>query len=61
MSLRDQNGFLINPKSFSYGGYRIEAMQLDGVTCYDVYFGHVYRDTFKAVEDAKAWIDQPKF
>lgn len=61
MSARDQNGFLISPKRFRYGGYRIETMDFDGVTVYDVYLGHVYRDTFKTIELAKDWIDQPKF
>lgn len=61
MSLRDDNGFLINPKNFTYKGYKIRTMEFDDKTVYDVYFGHVYRETFNSVEAAKAYVDQPRF
>lgn len=59
--LRDANGFLISPKSFKYNGYRITAMDFGDKTVYDVYLGHIYRETFNTVEAAKAYIDQPRF
>jgi len=60
-TLRDENGFLIVPNNFSYGGYKVRAMEFGEKTVYDVYLGHIYRETFNSVEDAKAYIDQPKF
>jgi hypothetical protein len=59
--LRDSNGFLIFPKNFTYKGYRITAMEFDDKTVWDVYLGHVYRETFNSVEDAKRYIEQPRF
>lgn len=61
MSARDEYGFLISPKNFKYKGYQITAMDFGDKTVYDVYLGHVYRDTFNTVEAAKAYVDQPKF
>ena len=61
MSLRDDNGFLINPKNFTYNGYKIRTMEFDTKTVYDVYLGHTYRETFNTVEAAKTYIDQPRF
>lgn len=61
MSARDDMGFLINPKNFTYNGYKIRSMEFDTRTVYDVYLGHIYRETFNTVEAAKAYIDQPKF
>lgn len=61
MSARDEYGFLISPKNFKYKGYQITAMELGGKTVYDLYLGHVYRDTFNTVEAAKAYVDQSKF
>ena len=58
---RDSMGFLINPKSFTYNGYRILAVDFDDKRVYDVYLGHVFRDTFNTVEAAKQYIDQPRF
>ena len=61
MAARDDYGFLINPKNFCYNGYKITAMEFGDKTVYDVYLGHIYRDTFNTVEAAKQFIDQPKF
>lgn len=61
MTARDDYGFLINPKNFRYKGYQITAMEFGDKTVYDVYLGHIYRDTFNTVEAAKQFIDQPKF
>jgi hypothetical protein len=58
---RDSMGFLINPKNFTYNGYRILAVEFEHKTVYDVYLGHVFRDTFNTVEAAKQYIDQPRF
>lgn len=61
MEIRDANGFLINPKNFKYNGYQIRPMDFGDKTVYDVYLGHIYRETFNTVEAAKAYIDQPRF
>jgi len=61
MSARDEMGFLINPQNFTYNGYKIRSIEFDTRTVYDVYLGHIYRETFNTVEAAKAYIDQPKF
>lgn len=61
MSARDEYGFLISPKNFKYKGYQITAMEFENKTVYDVYLGHVYRETFNTVEAAKAYVDQPRF
>lgn len=58
---RDNMGFLIDPRNFTYRGYRILAVDFDDKTVYDVYLGHVFRETFNTVEDAKQYIDQPRF
>jgi hypothetical protein len=59
--LRDSNGFLIVPKNMTYWGYNIRSVTFDDKTVYDVYLGHVYRETFNSVADAKRYIEQPKF
>ena len=61
MSARDDYGFLITPKNFTYKGYHIRAMEFEDKTVYDVYLGHIYRETFNTVEAAKAYVDQPRF
>jgi len=69
IAARDSMGFLINPekrsfattRNFTYKGYRIIAVDFDDKTVYDVYLGHVFRDTFNTVEAAKQYIDQPRF
>lgn len=61
MEIRGSNGFLINPKNFKYNGYQITAVDFGDKTVYDVYLGHIYRETFNTVEAAKAYIDQPRF
>ena len=58
---RDDMGFLISPQNFTYNGYKIRRMDFDDKRVYDVYLGHIYRETFNTVEAAKAYIDQPKF
>jgi len=66
---RDSMGFLINPekrsfattKNFTYKGYRILAVDFDDKTVYDVYLGHIFRDTFNTLKAAKQYIDQPRF
>jgi hypothetical protein len=59
--LRDSNGFLIVPKNMTYWGYNIRSVDWDDKTVYDVYLGHVYRETFNSIADAKRYIEQPKF
>lgn len=61
MSARDDYGFLIAPKNFTYKGYKITSIEFDNKTVYDVYLGHTYRETFNTVEAAKAYVDQPRF
>jgi len=58
---RDSMGFLINPRNFTYKGYRILAVDFDDKTVYDVYLGHIFRDTFNTLKAAKQYIDQPRF
>jgi len=60
--LRDDYGFRIVPKTTKINGYIIEPVTFDsGRTVYDVYLGHIFRDTFNSMEDAKTYINQPKF
>lgn len=61
MAARDEMGFLINPQNFTYNGYKIRSIDFDNKTVYDVYLGHVFRETFNTVEAAKQYIDQPRF
>jgi hypothetical protein len=61
MSARDDYGFLINPKNFTYKGYRITAMEFEDKTVWDVYLGHIYRETFNTAEAAKAYVNQSQF
>ena len=61
MLARDEMGFLISPQNFTYNGYKVRSMDFDDKRVYDVYLGHIYRETFNTVEAAKAYIDQPKF
>jgi len=61
MSARDDYGFLIAPRNFTYKGYKITAMEFEDKTVWDVYLGHIYRETFKTVGEAKAFVDQPRF
>ena len=58
---RDCNGFLITPKTFTHCGYKVQAIEWDGRTVFDVYLGHIYRETFNSIDDAKRYIEQPKF
>ena len=58
---RDSMGFLINPRNFTYKGYRILAVDFDDKTVYDVYLGHIFRGTFNTLKAAKQYIDQPRF
>ena len=59
--LRDDYGFRIIPKTIKLNGYTIEPVTFDTKTLYDVYLGHIFRETFNTLEDAKAYITQPKF
>ena len=47
----------------AYNGYTIIPMEIDTRTVYDDYLGdgHTYRETFKSVDEAKSYINQPKF
>ena len=58
--LRDDFGFRIVPKNFTHWGYNVVAVEWEDKTVYDVYLGHVYRETFNSVADAKRYIEQPK-
>jgi len=60
--LRDDYGFRIVPKTTKINGYTIEPVTFDsGRTVYDVYLGHIFRETFNSMEDAKTYIHQPRF
>jgi len=61
MELRDDNGFLIVPQKIKIGGYTIEPMRFGEKVLYDVYLGDRFRETFNTIEDAKTYINQPKF
>ena len=58
---RDCNGFLITPKNFTHCGYTVRAVEWEDKAVFDVYLGHIYRETFNTVDDAKRYIEQPKF
>ena len=58
---RDDMGFLINPQNFTYNGYKVRRRDFGDKRVYEVYLGHIYRETFNTVEAAKAYIDSPKY
>jgi len=59
--LRDDYGFRIAPKTIKLNGYTIEPVTFDTKTLYDVYLGHIFRETFNTIEDAKTYINQARF